>query len=149
MGMFAEIVHVDYRFSFVDQGKQTSVFRFYLQQTNRSCRIPLVTFFCKYICINVHIHIDIYNDVSKRNGKRNPRSFFKLQTVDCHLSVCWQRNRRKLSICKWTRRTCPSMKGTHVWGFILLPNCHIKNLPYLLSRFLNSYKKKVDLAEID
>jgi hypothetical protein len=36
MGTFAEIAIVDYRLSFADQGKQTSIFRFRLQQTNRS-----------------------------------------------------------------------------------------------------------------
>jgi hypothetical protein len=55
MGMFAETAIVDYHFSFADQGKQTSVFHFRLQQTNlkfaisvfflqkpnRCCRFPL------------------------------------------------------------------------------------------------------------
>jgi hypothetical protein len=38
--MFAETAVVDYRFSFADQGKQTSVFRFRLQQTNASLPFP-------------------------------------------------------------------------------------------------------------
>jgi hypothetical protein len=36
MGKFAETAIVDYRLSFADQGKQTSVFRFRLLQTNGS-----------------------------------------------------------------------------------------------------------------
>jgi hypothetical protein len=53
MVTFAETVIVDYRLSFADQGKQTSVFHFHLQQTNgslpfkktnRSCRFPSVPF---------------------------------------------------------------------------------------------------------
>jgi hypothetical protein len=36
MGTFAETVIEDYRSSFADQGKQTSVFHFRMQQTNRS-----------------------------------------------------------------------------------------------------------------
>jgi hypothetical protein len=36
MDTFAETAIVDYRLSFADQGKQTSVFLFYLQQTNGS-----------------------------------------------------------------------------------------------------------------
>jgi hypothetical protein len=34
MGMFAETAIIDYRLSFASQGKQTSVFRFGLQQTD-------------------------------------------------------------------------------------------------------------------
>jgi hypothetical protein len=34
MGAFAETAIIDYRFSFADQGKQTSIFYFRLQQTN-------------------------------------------------------------------------------------------------------------------
>jgi hypothetical protein len=36
MGTFAETANVDYRLSFADQGKQTFVLRFRLQQTNGS-----------------------------------------------------------------------------------------------------------------
>jgi hypothetical protein len=36
MGTFAETAIVDYRLLFADQGKQTSIFRLRLQQTNRS-----------------------------------------------------------------------------------------------------------------
>jgi hypothetical protein len=44
-GQFAETAIVaDYRSSFADQGKQTSVLRFRLQQTNGRYRFPLVPF---------------------------------------------------------------------------------------------------------
>ncbi len=38
MGTFAGTAIVDYHLSFVDQGKQTSVFPFCLQQTTEVCR---------------------------------------------------------------------------------------------------------------
>jgi hypothetical protein len=41
MGTFAETAIVDYRLSFADQRKQTSVFFFRLQQTNGSLQFPL------------------------------------------------------------------------------------------------------------
>jgi hypothetical protein len=40
MDMFAEIAMVDYCLSFADQGKQTSVIHFHLQQTNGSLPFP-------------------------------------------------------------------------------------------------------------
>ncbi len=40
MGMFADLAIVDYHLSFYDQGKQTSVFCFCLQQTNGSLLFP-------------------------------------------------------------------------------------------------------------
>jgi hypothetical protein len=38
MGTFAETSIVDYRLSFADQGKQSSVFRFCLHQQTEVCR---------------------------------------------------------------------------------------------------------------
>jgi hypothetical protein len=38
MGAFAETAIVDYRLPFADQGNQTSVFRFSLQQKMEVCR---------------------------------------------------------------------------------------------------------------
>jgi hypothetical protein len=40
MGTFAETTIVDYRLSFAGQGKQTSIFPFRWQQTNRSMPFP-------------------------------------------------------------------------------------------------------------
>ncbi len=78
MSNFAETARVDYRLSFADQGKQTSVFLFFLYQRNGSlpfsvcskqiCRsrcFPLVTFSI-YIYIYICCHF-------KR--KQNPRQF--------------------------------------------------------------------------
>jgi hypothetical protein len=44
MGTFAETANVGYRLSLANHGKQTSVSCFCLQQTNGSCRLPLVPF---------------------------------------------------------------------------------------------------------
>jgi hypothetical protein len=44
MGTFAETAIVDYHLLFADQGKQTSIFRFCFQQSNRS--LPFLTFVC-------------------------------------------------------------------------------------------------------
>jgi hypothetical protein len=38
MGNFAETAIVDYRLSFADQGKKTSIYRFRLQQQTDVCR---------------------------------------------------------------------------------------------------------------
>jgi hypothetical protein len=40
MDKFAETAIIDYRLSFADQGKQISVFRFRLQQTNGNLPFP-------------------------------------------------------------------------------------------------------------
>jgi hypothetical protein len=45
MGTFAETAIVNYRLSFTNQGKQTSLFRFSLQQTNG--RLPLLFSVCR------------------------------------------------------------------------------------------------------
>ncbi len=73
MGTFVETAIVDYRLSFADNGKQTFLFLFHLQQTNRSLLFlfsvaikerklpfPLVPFsvylyFNTYTCIYIHI----------------------------------------------------------------------------------------------
>jgi hypothetical protein len=78
MGTFAKTANVDdCRLSFANQGKQTSIFHFRLQQTNGRCHFPLVSYlniytengtiyiiYCIYICtqipINIHIHIHIH-----------------------------------------------------------------------------------------
>jgi hypothetical protein len=49
-GTFAETAIVDYHLSFADQGKQTFIFGFHLQQTNINCRFPLVPFFIDICC---------------------------------------------------------------------------------------------------
>ncbi len=86
MGTFAETANVDYRLSFADQEKQTSVFRFpfsILQQSKGSCRFP-------YIYKNTYIHVFIYAVVS--NGKRTcPSKIYKyiyiyIDVFSAHLS---------------------------------------------------------------
>jgi hypothetical protein len=44
MGTFAERANVDYRLSFSNQGKQTSVSAFHLQETNRG--LPFLFAIC-------------------------------------------------------------------------------------------------------
>jgi hypothetical protein len=41
MGTFAETAFADYPLSFADRGKQTSVFRIYLQPSNGSLLFPI------------------------------------------------------------------------------------------------------------
>jgi hypothetical protein len=57
MSTFAETATVDYRLSFADQGKQTSVFR--IQQTKENCCLPLVPFFLSCVCVFIFISIFI------------------------------------------------------------------------------------------
>jgi hypothetical protein len=75
MGMFDETAIVDHTLSFEDQGKQTSLFNFglqqtngglpisifFLQQTNGSCHFPLVL-------LSVFIYMLPFQ---MENGKRN------------------------------------------------------------------------------
>jgi hypothetical protein len=81
MGTSAETAIVDYHLFFANQGKQTSVLRFHLKQTNGSlpfpfavcsnqngnCHFPLVTFFCVClgvgVCVSVYIYIYIYTKI--------------------------------------------------------------------------------------
>jgi hypothetical protein len=54
MGTLTETAIGDYRLSFADQGKQTSIFHFCLQQTNGSC------FF-------LSVPLSIYGDIETLN----------------------------------------------------------------------------------
>jgi hypothetical protein len=74
MGTVAETAKVDYLLSFAKKGKQTFIFRFplaenkrkfavsvfRLQQTNGSCRFPLVPFYVYIIFQRLQIYINIY-----------------------------------------------------------------------------------------
>jgi hypothetical protein len=60
MDKFAEIANIDYRLSFADYGKLTFVSRFRLQQTNGSCRFPLVPLSYIEMAANIYIEILIY-----------------------------------------------------------------------------------------
>jgi hypothetical protein len=76
MGTFAETTVVSYRLSFADQGKQTSVFRFRLQQTNGSLLFLFSGYIDMYriyaaVCIfDVYIYIygKIYAAIQTKNG---------------------------------------------------------------------------------
>jgi hypothetical protein len=66
--LFAETAIGDYHSSFANKGKQTSDFRFCLQQINGSCRFPL-DFPYIYINSSIYIYI-IYIYAAVSNGKR-------------------------------------------------------------------------------
>jgi hypothetical protein len=55
MDTFAETAIVSYRSSFADQGKQTSVYRFRLQQTNGSLLLMFSGYIDMYICCRLYI----------------------------------------------------------------------------------------------
>jgi hypothetical protein len=53
-----------------------------------------------YICNYIYLYSFIYlYAISDR----------KLKTKVCRFSVCLRRNKNKLSVCRWTKRTCASM----------------------------------------
>ncbi len=86
MGTFDDTANVDYRLSFADQGKQTSVFRFRIAQTKESFPFSvssvflyiytlytengtielyiyvyiIYTYTYAYTCIHTHMHIHVY-----------------------------------------------------------------------------------------
>ncbi len=100
--------------------KKTSIFCFHLHQTNGSLLFPF------YIC-NKHTEVAVfcsshfpykYINICKEKWHHiynNPLSIRQLLIVQmkvCRLSVCWQRIKPKLSVCKWTeqiKQACPSM----------------------------------------
>jgi hypothetical protein len=68
----------------------------------------------------VYININIYAAVTNKKMENGSVGDFLssvyhlliMQMEVCRMSVCLQRNKRKLSICKWTKQTkqtCPSM----------------------------------------
>jgi hypothetical protein len=59
MGMFAETANVDYRLSFVDQGKQTPFSILHLQSTNGSVSFPFSLVVYVYIETAAYIYEDI------------------------------------------------------------------------------------------
>jgi hypothetical protein len=109
MGTSAETAIVDYHLLIANQGKQTSVFRFHLQQTNGSlpfpfsvCHFHLVSFLCVCggvgACVSVSIYIYIYLYLYE-NWK--PKRFSLIRLPFAH--------QRKLSVCKQTKQTYPSL----------------------------------------
>ncbi len=76
------------------------------QKTNGS-----LPFLCVCVCVYIYKYICCFK---QKTEARNifPESVYHLLTVQtgvCRLSVCWWGNKRKLSVCKRTKRTCPSM----------------------------------------
>jgi hypothetical protein len=82
MGTFAETAIVDYHLSFADQGKQTFIFGFHLQQTNINCRFPLVSF-------SIYIYAAILNG----KWKTKAQTIFLDPFTIC--SLC----KRKIVVC--------------------------------------------------
>jgi hypothetical protein len=75
MGTFAETANFDYRLTFADQGKQTSVFR---------CRFRLVLLSVYiYIETTAYIFIYIYNNISIHRI-RKPRRFSLIRLLVVH-----------------------------------------------------------------
>jgi helix-turn-helix protein len=90
MGTLADTAIVDYHLPFANPGKQTSVFRFRLQQNKRKF---VVSVYRKQTEDATFCLLDSSN-VKTSNGKRKqcfPFSFFRLlivKTVVCFLCVC-------------------------------------------------------------
>ncbi len=67
-------------------------------------------------------------DIKQRTANGSPGYFPKfvyrllfMQMEVCRLSICWQRNKWKLSICKRTKRTCPPMRKSYCIMFERYP----------------------------
>ncbi len=95
--------------------KQTEFCHFRFPFAANKWKLPFSLSLSIYICIFLlkQQHVSIYTTIS--NGKRKPRQFFSfyrlliVQIKVCHLSICWWRNKRKLSVCLRNKRACPSM----------------------------------------
>jgi hypothetical protein len=114
-----------------------SVCIFRLQQTNGNCRFLL---YPRHVCVCLCVWGCLCVCVSVMgNPKGKPRQFslfiyllLIMLTEGCSLSDCWWRNKRKLFVCKQTKRTCPSMLEG------LLNLCaHVNNKSFtLISNFI-------------
>ncbi len=111
MGTFNETAVVDYRSLFANQEKQTSRFPFLRAADKRKLPFLLVSF----SVYTVYMYIFFKWKMENRSLVDFPESVYCLlivQTEVCYFSVCWQRNKGKLSVCKWTKwtkQTCPPM----------------------------------------
>ncbi len=87
-----------------------------------------------------------HGDIKQKTGNGHPGNFsysvyrlLVVKTEVCRLSVNWLRNKRKLSICKRTRRTCPSMdRPWSVCSFVIPLKHHMENLA--VSPFKKTYQ---------
>jgi hypothetical protein len=78
MGTFAETAIVDYRLSFADQGKKTSIYRFRLQQQTEVCRnrFPFASYKQKLPFLDINTSVfQIYIYAAISNAKRKPGDF--------------------------------------------------------------------------
>jgi hypothetical protein len=88
MGTFAETVIVDYHLSCADQGKQTTIYRFHLQQTNGS--LPFHFRFeakkCKWLfsVSSIFCFWDSSNMATNSNGKWGPRLYSLICLLFAH-----------------------------------------------------------------
>jgi hypothetical protein len=117
MGTFHETANVIYHLSSADKENKLP---FSISVCSKQMEVPISvssafhvytengviyinTYICEYIYIYIYCHF-------KR--KTEGRGFFLNSLNACSLSVCWRRNKRKLSVCKQTKRTkgtCPSI----------------------------------------
>jgi hypothetical protein len=81
------IIITNYRLSFADQGKQTSVCRFRQEQTNGKCRFQFFPFFvCVGMCVFMYVyiykyiylysHLNFYATVSNVKRKMKAQAIF-------------------------------------------------------------------------
>ncbi len=58
------------------------------------------------------------------------------------VSVCLRRNKRKLSICRWTKQACPSMVTSEMDALHGNPSANRESFPLLESSHLSLGKPK-------
>ncbi len=121
MGTFAETPIVYYRLSFTNQGKETSVFRMYTCPYIFIYLYVNINLYTVYLCVCIYIHFYIYIlpfQTENWSPGDFPYSVYHLLIVQMEVwrwFVCWWRNKQKLSVCKRTKRTWPSM-GIYIKG---------------------------------
>ncbi len=106
-----------YRLPTKDNKPPCSVFRLQ-KQTNGSLPFSFSVYIYVYIYIYIYIYKYIYIYIRCRFiRKRKDRAIFLNPFTVCSsckrqfvvLSICLRRNKRKLPVCKRTKRSCPSM----------------------------------------
>jgi hypothetical protein len=108
------------------------------------CLLPTETEYFMYICCHsnttyiykikgtIYLYLLPFEMENGRPGSfLIPLPFALMQTEVCCLSVCWRRNKRKLSVCTWTKqtkRTCPTMpQREQLSSLVLKLSCLIHN----------------------
>jgi membrane protein YdbS with pleckstrin-like domain len=102
MGTSAETAIIDYCLSFADQGKQISIFSVFVcsKQMDLLCSVGFVFL---YIYVAVVSICTVYEYIFchfkwKKEAQAIPYRLLIVQTEVCRLSVCRQRNKRKLFV---------------------------------------------------